>query len=182
MIQFKIHINAKEQIELKTSCSSLLQGVQQCFGVKLCSQMEKRELELEDEKKKNEDLQFKVEENEIMASGDGDQASQISEELQEKIKDLESQLQKSKSNLIDNQTEFQTKIKILESELEVQKKASSDHQSIVEQLNGITLELEAERNEKEETKNQLLSKNKEVDLNSTKMFEGTYPRSIFYIH
>ena len=79
-------------------------------------------LELEDEKKKNEDLQFKVEENEIMASGDGDQASQISEELQEKIKDLESQLQKSKSNLIDNQTEFQTKIKILESELEVQKK------------------------------------------------------------
>ena len=131
-------------------------------------------LELEDEKKKNEDLQFKVEENEIMASGDGDQASQISEELQEKIKDLESQLQKSKSNLIDNQTEFQTKIKILESELEVQKKASSNHQSIVEQLNGITLELEAERNEKEETKNQLLSKNKEVDLNSTKMFEGTY--------
>ena len=136
-------------------------------------------LELEDEKKKNEDLQFKVEENEIMASGDGDQASQISEELQEKIKNLESQLQKSKSNLIDNQTEFQTKIKILESELEVQKKATSNHQSIVEQLNGITLELEAERSEKEETKNQLLSKNKEVDLNSTKMFEGTYPSSIY---
>jgi hypothetical protein len=40
---------AKEQIELKTSCSSLLQGFQQCFGVKLCSQMEKRELELKDE-------------------------------------------------------------------------------------------------------------------------------------
>ena len=39
----------KEQIELKTSCSSLLQGVQQCFGVKLCSQMEKRELELKEE-------------------------------------------------------------------------------------------------------------------------------------
>jgi hypothetical protein len=136
-------------------------------------------LELEDEKKKNEDLQFKVEENEIMASGDGDQSSQISEELQEKIKNLESQLQKSKSNLIDNQTEFQTKIKILESELEVQKKASSNHQSIVEQLNGITLELETERNEKEETKNQLLSKNKEVDLNSTKMFEGTYIPQIY---
>ena len=141
--------------------------------------MKQIRLELEDEKKKNEDLQFKVEENEIMASGDGDQSSQISEELQEKIKSLESQLQKSKSNLIDNQTEFQTKIKILESELEVQKKASSNHQSIVEQLNGITLELETERNEKEETKNQLLSKNKEVDLNSTKMFEGTYIPQIY---
>ena len=141
--------------------------------------MKQIRLELEDEKKKNEDLQFKVEENEIMASGDGDQSSQISEELQEKIKNLESQLQKSKSNLIDNQTEFQTKIKILESELEVQKKASSNHQSIVEQLNGITLELETERNEKEETKNQLLSKNKEVDLNSTKMFEGTYIPQIY---
>ena len=34
--------------------------------------------------------------------------------------------------------------------------------------------MEAERNEKDETKNQLLTKNKEVDLNSTKMFEGTY--------
>ena len=142
-------------------------------------------LELEDEKKKTEDLQFKVEENEIMASGEGDGASNNSEELQEKIKNLESQLQKSKSTFIDNQTEFQTKIKILESELEVQKKASSNHQSIVEQLNGITLELEAERSEKEETKNQLLAKNKEVDVNSTKIFEGTYsffkPLRFFYM-
>ena len=129
-------------------------------------------LELEDEKKKTEDLRFKVEENEIMASGDGDQSSKISEELQEKIKNLESQLQKSKSNLIDNQTEFQTKIKILESELEVQKKATSNHQSIVEQLNGITLELEAERSDKEATNFLLLTKDKEVEVNRTKIFEA----------
>ena len=87
-------------------------------------------LELDDEKKKNEDLQFKVEENEIMASGD----SSNSEELQTKIKNLENQLEKSKSTFIENQTEFQTKIKILESELEVQKKASTNHESVVEQL------------------------------------------------
>ena len=116
------------------------------------------------ESQESHEIKAKVEENEIMASGDGDQASQISEELNEKIKDLESQLQKSKSNLTDNQTEFQTKIKILESELEVQKKASSNHQSIVEQLNGITLELEAERNEKEETKNQLEGESQNLRL------------------
>ena len=87
-------------------------------------------LELEDEKKKNEDLQFKVEENEIMASGD----SSNSEELQTKIKNLENQLEKSKSTFIENQTEYQTKIKILESELEVQKKATNNHESVVEQL------------------------------------------------
>ena len=39
----------KEQIELKTACSNLLQGVQQCFGYELCSKLEQHQLALEDE-------------------------------------------------------------------------------------------------------------------------------------
>ena len=40
----------KEQIELKTACSNLLQGVQQCFGYELCSKLEQTQIALENEK------------------------------------------------------------------------------------------------------------------------------------
>ncbi len=121
--------------------------------------------ELEDEKKKNEDLQFKIEEDEVMRGGEDT-------ELLEKIKHLEEQLKNAGKNEEGSKNEFEARIKSLENELGIQRKISVNHQSVVEQLNGLTLELESERRSKAELQSQLELKVKEMDETSNKLFEA----------
>ena len=137
-------------------------------------------LELDDEKKKVEDLQFKIEEDEVMRDGDNDENT---EELQQKIKTLEEKLKKSEVNFTVNQTELNSKIKNLECDLEKERNITSNQKSIVDQFQSLTLEFEATRKSKDDiteelsnTKTSLGMKIKELeqikDENSNKLFEA----------
>ena len=137
-------------------------------------------LELDDEKKKVEDLQFKIEEDEVMNESCNNKDT---EEFQQKIKTLEEKLKKSEVNFTVNQTELNSKIKNLEDDLEKERNITSNQKSIVDQFQSLTLEFEATRKSKDEiteelssTKTNLEIKIKELeqikDENSNKLFEA----------
>ena len=146
-----VHIK-REYLSYKGASAEEMKNLTEKFR-ELESNLQSTKIALEDEKKKNEDLQFKIEEDELMRENESGES--------EKIKNLEEQLKVKEKN-----SEFENRIKILENELGMERKISANHQSIVEQLNNLTLELEQLRSSKSQLESQLTSmeKSKEDEL------------------
>jgi CAP-Gly domain-containing linker protein 1 len=155
-----LHKMNKDFVSYKGQAQDQLKELQAAL-VQSEKELKEVRVELDDEQKKTEDLQFKIEEDEVMR---GD--SNIEEQLLANIKTLEDQL---KAEAKKANTEFEVKIKTLETELGIERKVSADHNNIVDQLNSLTLELEAQRTNAREVQEEAKKVNEALIIKSNEL-------------